>query len=189
MSKSTLLKILGAIAFAAIVAISARAIFVARSHVDCASRILSGAPPSDVSPPAAFGRLAPAFWQHRDLYLARVLARECTSDARGGMRRAQREAFALAVVKTRLSPAQREALGAVLLPAPGGRGLTHLAHVEWGRPPADLDEQEMTWLFVVGQRPSCSRQQAVSEPERQACASLYQSLLAELPRLQSSTPH
>lgn len=190
MRKSTVLQILGAIAFVAIVIVSARAFFAARSHVDCASRILSGAPPSDQSPPATYGRLANAFWQHRDLYLARVLAQECSPGAGGGLRKAQRQALSLAVVKTRLSPSQREALGAVLLPSPdGGRGLTRLAQAEWGRPPTDLNEQEMTWLFVIGQLgPGCSRQRALSEPDRQVCASRYQSLLAELPRLRSLAP-
>ena len=190
MRKSTLLQILGAITLAAILIVSARAFFTARSQVSCALRILGSAPPSDQSPPATYSRLAAAFWQHRDLYLARVLAQECTPDAGGALRKAQRQALSLAVVKTRLSPSQRESLGAVLLQAPdGGRGLTRLAQAEWGRPPADLDEQEMTWLFVIGQMgPGCSRQRALSEPDRQVCASRYQSLLAELPRLRSSAP-
>jgi hypothetical protein len=186
--KSTVLQILGAIALVAILVVSARAFFAARSHVDCAERILGGAPPGDQSPPAAYGRLANAFWRHRDLYLARVLAQECTTGAPGRMRKAQSQLFALSVVKTRLSPSQREALGAVLLRAPdGGLGLTRLAQAEWGRPPADLDEKEMTWLFVIGQLgPGCSRQRAASEPDRQACADRYQSLLAQLPGLRSS---
>jgi hypothetical protein len=190
MRRSTVLQILGAIALAAILIVSARAFFAARSHVDCASRILGGAPPGDSSPPAMYGRLASAFWRHRDLYLARMLVQECTTGAPGGMRGARRQLFALTVVKTRLSPSQREALGAVLLRAPdGGRGLTRMAQVEWGRPPADLNEQEMTWLFVIGQLgPNCSRQRAISEPDRRDCASRYQSLLAQLPRLHSSAP-
>ncbi|HEX5716085.1 MAG TPA: hypothetical protein VF179_08000 [Thermoanaerobaculia bacterium] len=172
----------------AVLVVSARAFFAARSHVGCALRILGGAPPGDSSPPAMYGRLASAFWQHRDLYLARMLAQECTTGSPGGIRKAQRQLFALTVVKTRLSPSQREALGAVLLRAPdGGRGLTRLAQAEWGRRPAGLNEQEMTWLFVIGQLgPGCSRQRALSEPDRQVCASRYQSLLAELPRLQPS---
>lgn len=187
MRKSTVLQILGAIALAAVLLVSARAFFAARSHVNCALRILSGAPPGDQSPPVTYGRLASAFWRHRDLYLARVLAQECTTGSPGGIRKAQRQLLALTVVKTRLSPSQREALGAVLLRAPdGGRGLTRLAQFEWGRPPADLNEQEMTWLFVLGQLgPNCSRQRAVSEPARQTCAIRYQSLLAQLPGLHS----
>ena len=190
MRRSAVLQILGAIALVALLIVSARAFFAARSHLDCAERILGGAPPSDQSPPATYGRLAPAFWQHRDLYLARMLAQECTTGPAGGMRKAQRQLLILCVVKTRLSPSQREALGAVLLRAPdGGRGLTRLAQAEWGRPPADLDEKEMTWLFVIGQMgPGCSRQRALSGPDRQVCEDRYQSLLAQLPALRSSAP-
>lgn len=118
MRKSTLLQIFGVIALVAILSVSARAFFAARSQVSCALRILGSAPPGDQSPPATYGRLAQA---------------------------------------------------------------------EWGRPPADLDEREMTWLFVIGQvGPGCSRQRGLSEPGPQVCASRYQSLLAELPRLHSS---
>lgn len=99
------------------------------------------------------------------------------------MDRVQHELLALGIVKTRFSLAQRESLGAALIPAHGGRGLTHSAQTEWRRLPDDLDETAMTWLFVVGQMPSCSKQRDLSERERQGCESLYQTLLAEIPRL------
>lgn len=185
MKKSTALKIIGAIALAAVLMVAASAIVASRSYVECASRLVSGAPPTDSSPPPSFRRLSAAFWGHRDLYLARVLARECATEARGGVSRLRRELLALGVVKARLDLPQRETLSAVLLPAPGGRGLTRLAQAEWGRAPAALNESEMTWLFVVGQMPSCSNQGDTSEPDRQICTRLYQSLLAELPRLNS----
>lgn len=177
MRKSTVLKILGAIALAAVLLASMRAIGAARSYADCVSRIVTSAPATDSSPPATFRQLSTTFWGHRDLALARVLAAECTTEPSGDFRRRRRELFALGIVKTRLSWPQRVTLSSIFLPAHGGRGLTHSAQTEWGRPPASLDESEMTWLFVVGQNPNCSKR-AASEKDRQFCDSLYQSLLA-----------
>lgn len=188
MRKSTALKIVVAIALATALLIAARAVVAARSYVECSAQILSSAPPSDSSPPATYRRLSLAFWHNRDLFLARMLAQECGAEARGDGRNLRRQVFALGVVKTRLSLSQREALGAVLMPSPGGRGLTQAAQTEWGRSPASLSEAEMTWIFVVGRSPSCSKLRATPEQDRQGCASLYQSLLAEIPRLQTSAP-
>lgn len=178
MKKSTALGLLGAIALAGALLVVTWFLRAAPVHVDCASRILSSAAPTDSSPPAAFHRLAPALWSKRDLYLARVLARECTSDSWSGADRVRHEIVVLGVIKAHLSQSQRESLAATLLPAHGGRGITHSARAEWGRPPADLSDSEMTWLFVVGQRPSCSKRAATSERESQECARLFESLMA-----------
>ena len=187
--KSIIVKVLCAIVLVAVLIAAAGAMNATQSYVQCASRIVSSAPPTDSRPPAAFPRLARVFWQHRDLYVARVLARECKNEGGKGMRRFGSELFALGVVKARLSLPDRETLSSILLPVfGGGRGLTRAAHVEWGRPPASLSESEMTWLFVVGQMPSCSKRKANSEPDRQTCERLYQSLLAQTPRLHSSAP-
>lgn len=188
MKKSTVLTILGAIALAVALFVATRSIMAVRSYVDCASRVLSGASPTDSSPPATFRRLAPALWRKRDVYLARVLARECTSGPRSGVDKVRHELFALGAIKASLSSAQRESLAAVLLPAHGGRGITRSAQAEWGRPPADLSDSEMTWLFVVGQMPSCSTRLTASERDRQTCARLFESLSANLPRPPSSVP-
>jgi len=88
-----------------------------------------------------------------------------------------RELIALGAVKTMLDPYQRLTLGAVLFRTPGGRGLTYAAQTEWGRPPAALNESEMTWLFVIGQWPHCSKHRVIPEAERKECEDLYQSLL------------
>jgi hypothetical protein len=181
-SKSTAVNTFLGIVIAVVLLAAVLAIVAVNSYVDCASRLLGGASPSDVFPPPTFRRVAVEFWGHRDLYLARVLAQECAADARGGTRRLDREAFALGAVKTLISSSQRVTLSAVFLPAHGGRGLTRSALAEWGRPPADLNESEMTWLFVVGQDPSCSKQRGPAESSRDFCASLYQSRLAQLSR-------
>ena len=78
-------QIFGVLALLAVLALSFRGMLAARSQVDCALRIIGGAPPGDQSPPAMYGRLAQAFWQHRDLFLARTLARECAADSREGL--------------------------------------------------------------------------------------------------------
>lgn len=179
-SRSTAVNTLLGIGIAVVLLASVLAIVAVQSYVGCASRLLSGASPSDLFPPATFRRFAAESWQYRDLYLARVLAQECAADAPGGSRRYDRELLALGAVRTMISSSQRETLGAVLLPAPGGRGLTRSAMAEWGRPPADLNESEMTWLFVVGQQPRCSRHRASAERDRDFCANLHQSLLAEM---------
>lgn len=188
MKKSAALANLGAIALAAVVLVMIWAIVAARPYVDCASRILGGASPTDSSPPATFRRLAPVFWPKRDLFLARALPRECTTGLRSGVDKVRHELFALGVLKASLSSSQRESLAAVLLPAHGGRGITHSSQAEWGRPPADLSDSEMTWLFVVGQRPTCSARLTTSEQERQGCAQLFETLIARLPRPPSSAP-
>jgi hypothetical protein len=187
-SKSTVVQTLFGIVAAVVLLTAVLTIFAVSSYVDCASRLLGGASPSDVFPPPTFRRLAVEFWGHRDLYLARVLAQECAADAPGGTRRFDREALALGAVKTLINSSQRVTLSAVFLPAHGGRGLTHSALAEWGRPPADLNESEMVWLFVVGQEPSCSKQRGTAEQDRDFCASLYQSRLAELPRPHPEPP-
>jgi hypothetical protein len=188
LKKSTVVKALGAIVLVAILIIAAGAMRASQSYVDCASRIVRSAPPTDARPPATFLRLSRAFWGHRDVYLARVLARECMGDGHQDRDGWKRQMFALGVVKGRLSFPERQTLESILFHAHGGRGLTRSAHAEWGRPPASLSEPEMTWLFVVAQNPGCSKQRpdSKSEPDRQFCEQLYQSLLAQLPRLHSS---
>lgn len=188
MKKSTALAILGVMALALTVLVVARSMAAARSYVDCAARVLSGAPPTDASPPKAFRRLQPVIWRTRDLYLARVLARECNTGPQGGVDRVRQELFALGVVKSSLSSPLRESLAAMLLPAHGGRGITQSARAEWGRLPADLNESEMTWLFVVGQRPTCSNRLTLSEGERQACAEIFERWSGVIPRPLSSSP-
>lgn len=185
MKKPAIVKVLGIIVLVAVLLAAAGAVVATRSYVDCVSRIVRSASPTDARPPATFRTLSRVFWGHRDVYLARVLARECTSDGHDGTRGWGSQLFALGVVKGRLSFPERQTLSSILLPTHGGRGLTRAAHAEWGRPPASLSESEMTWLFVVGQMPSCSKQRPDSEPDRQICADLYQSLLARIPR---STP-
>ena len=181
MSKSTVANTLVGIGVAIVLLVAGLAIFATNSYEECVSRLLSGASPSDVSPPPMYRRLSVAFWGHRDLYLARVLAQECAAGAPEGIRRIDREALALGAVKTLISSSQRQTLSAVYWRAPDGdRGLTRAALAEWGRPPADLSELEMVWLFVVGQAPNCSRQRIIAEPDREFCLSLYQSRLAEL---------
>jgi hypothetical protein len=188
MKRSVALGILVVIALAVALLIATRSGAGAQAYVDCASRVLSGASPTDSSPPANFRRLAPRLWSKRDLYLARVLARECTSEPRSGVGRVRHELFALGAIKSVLSSSQRESLAAVLLPAHGGRGITRSAQAEWGRPPADLSDSEMTWLFVVGQRPDCSKRLTTSERERQTCAQIFKSLSDNLHGPSSSAP-
>jgi hypothetical protein len=176
--KSTVVKALCAIALVVVLVIAVGAMRAAQSYMDCASRIVTSAPPTDARPPAIFLRLSRAFWGHRDLGLARILAHECTSDGKSGW---GSQMFALGVVKGRLSWPERLTLSSILLPAHGGRGLTRSAQAEWRRPPARLSESEMAWLFVVGQEPSCSKQRPDSESDRQVCAQIYQGRLAQIP--------
>jgi hypothetical protein len=170
----------------AALAVGFNALFASRSFVDCASRIAGEAPPGDRLPPESFRRLSRAFWSKRDLYLTRVLTRECATEL-GWARRFGRQAVALGTLAARLPSEQRENLAAVLLPAHGGRGLTHSAQTEWGRPPEALSDSEMTWLFVVGQDPSCSRARDVPARDRQYCATTYENLLSELRNLQKGS--
>lgn len=180
MKKSTAVKVLGVILLAAVLLAAFGAVTTARSYTECASRLIRGAPPTDSRPPALYRDLSREFWGHRDVFLARTLARECTSESGGGMRRLGSQLFGLGVVKTRLNPRDRETLSSIFFLTPGGgRGLTRAAQEEWGRPPASLDESEMTWLFVVGQAPSCSKRSG-AEADRQVCEQIYQSLLARL---------
>ena len=188
MKKSTVLKGLGTIVLVALLGAAIVAILAAQSYEDCVSRLIKSAPPTDAQPPAAFQRLSRIFWGHRDLGLARILEQECTSDEHGVLHRLGGRTFALGVVKGLLGWPERLALSSIFLPAHDGRGLTHSAHMEWGRPPASLNELEMTWLFVVGQEPGCSKRRPGSESDRQACATLYQGRLDQLARSRSSTP-
>lgn len=174
MKKSTVLTILGVIALISAVFVVTRSLAAARSYQNCVTRVLAAAPPTDASPPAAFRRLQPEIWRKRDLYLARVLARECNSGPRDGVDKARQELFALGVVKSSLSPSLKESLAATLLPAHEGRGITQSAQMEWGHPPAALDDSEMTWLFVVGQRPTCSNRLTLADGERKACREIFE---------------
>ncbi|HEV8578091.1 MAG TPA: hypothetical protein VGX68_03330 [Thermoanaerobaculia bacterium] len=180
MKKSTVVKVLCAIVLVVVLVVAAGGIVAARSYVDCASRIISSAPPTDARPPAIFRSLSRAFWGNRDIYLARVLLRECKSDGHNARRSLRSQTFALAVVKGRLSFPERVTLSSIFLPAYGGRGLTRSAHAEWGRPPASLSEAEMMWLFVIGQEPGCSKQRPDYHANRQMCEGLYQSYRARL---------
>lgn len=188
MKGSTIVKALGAIVLVMLLVAAIVAIIAAQSYESCVSRIIKSAPLTDAQPPATFQRLSRTFWGHRDLGLARILEHECTSGEHQGLRRLGSRTIALGVVKGLLGWPERVALSSVFLPAHGGRGLTHSAHMEWSRPPASLSEPEMTWLFVVGQEPSCSKQRPDSESDRQVCALLYQGRLDQLARSHSSTP-
>jgi hypothetical protein len=180
MKKSMIVKGLGTIVLVVLLVAAIGAIIAAQSYENCVSRLIKSAPPTDARPPATFDRLSRAFWGHRDLGLARSLEQECTSGEHQVLRRLGSRTFALGVVKGLLGWPERVALSSIFLPAHGGRGLTHSAQMEWGRPPGSLSEPEMTWLFVVGQEPSCSKQRPDSESDRQICEVLYQGRLAQL---------
>jgi hypothetical protein len=187
MKKSTVVKALGAILLSAVLLAAVGAVTTAQSYAECVSQIIRSAPPTDSRPPALYRDLSRVAWGHRDVFLARVLARECTSEGGGGLRRLGSQLFGLGVIKARLSLHDRQTLSSIFFLTPGGgRGLTRAAQEEWGRPPASLNESEMTWLFVVGQAPSCSKRVG-SEADRQVCEQIYQSLLARLPRPTSSS--
>ena len=180
MKKSTVVAVLAVIFLLAALAYSVNAVLASRAYLDCASRLMNEAPPGDRLPPESFRRLARAFLPKHDLYLVRVLARECAKEQGTTSRRFSRQLVVLGTLKVRLPSHQRETLSSVLFSAYGGRGLTHAAQTEWGRPPEALTDPEMTWLFVVGQLLDCSRARAVSEGDRQACAYNYEILLSKL---------
>lgn len=186
MKKSTAVAVLSTILFLAALAVSFKAVLASRSYLDCASRIISEAPPGDRVPPESFRRLSRVFWEKRDVYLSRLIANDCAEEPGTAPGRFERRLTALGTLKARLPSDQRESLAAILIPAYGGRGLTHSAQTEWGRPPGALTDAEMTWLFVVGQSPSCTRTRTVPERDRQFCASTYERLLSQQ-RATSST--
>ena len=188
MKKSTAVAILSVALLVAALAISVNAVMASRSYLDCALRLTSEAPSGDRLPPESFRRLSRVFWGKRDVYLARVLARECANEpgkAPGGLRR---QAIVLGTLSVRLPSDQRENLAATFMPAYSGRGLTHSARTEWGRPPEALNDSEMTWLFVVAQDPNCTRARAVPEQDQQHCADVYERMLSELRSLDSAAP-
>lgn len=187
MKKSTVLKVLGVILLAAVLLAAASAMSAAQSYSKCASRLISSAPPTDSQPPDMFGELSRNFWGNRDVFLARRLPEECKSESGGGLRKLGSQLFGLGVVKMGLSVEERQTLSGILIPAHNGRGLTQSAQMEWGRPLASLNEEEMTWLFVVGQNPkNCSKQGTASEADKRVCEDLYKSLLTRLPGAQGS---
>jgi hypothetical protein len=186
MKKSKVIKVLGAILLAAVLLAAAGVMSAAQSYSKCASRIISSAPPTDSQPPDMFRDLSRNFWGGRDLFLARRLPNECKSEGGGFLSRLGRQLFGNIAVTRGLSVEERQTSAGILIPAHDGRGLTHSAQTEWGRLPASLNEEEMAWLFVVGQNPKCSKQGTGSESERRACEDLYQSLLTRLPGAQSS---
>jgi len=182
MKKSTVIKVLGAILLAAALLAAASAMSAAQSYSKCASRIISSAPPTDSQPPDMFRDLSRNLWGSRDVFLARRLPEECQSEGGGVLSRLGSQLFAGMAIKRGLSVEERQTIAGILIPAHGGRGLTHSAQTEWGRPPASLSEEEMAWLFVVGQNPeNCSKKGTASEADRRACEDLYKSLLTRLP--------
>jgi hypothetical protein len=187
MKKSTAVKVLAVILLAAVLLAAASAMSAAQSYSQCASRIIGSAPPTDSQPPDMFRDLSRNLWGSRDVFLARRLPEECKNEGGGVLSKLGSQLFASLAIKRGLSVEERQTLSGILIPAHGGRGLTHSAQTEWGRLPASLSEEEMAWLFVVGQNPeNCSKQGTGSESERRACEDLYQSLLARLPGAQSS---
>lgn len=180
MKRSAAVAILSVALLVAALAIGVNAVLASRSYLDCASRLTGEAPSGDRLPTESFRRLSRVYWGKRDLYLARVLARECAKEPGkepGGLRR---QAIVLGTLSARLTSDQRENLSAVFIPAYGGRGLTHSARTEWGRPPEALNDTEMTWLFVVAQDPNCTRSRVVPEQDQQHCADVYERMLFEL---------
>lgn len=182
MRKSTVVAVLLASFLLAALAVIVNVIRASSAYVDCASRLISEAPPGDRVPPESYRRLSRAFGSTHDMYLSRMLANECAQDPGTAPRRFGRRLAALGTVKAWLPLEQRENLDAVVIPAHGGRGLTRSAQAEWGRPPEALTDAEMTWLFVVAQIPTCSKAGVVSERDRHACSYNYQLLLSKLPR-------
>jgi hypothetical protein len=179
MRKSTALVVLSVILLLTALTVGVNSVRISRSYLGCASRLMSEASPGDRVPPESFHRLSRALRVKTDLYLSRVLAQEC-KELGTAHRGFGRRLVALGTLKAQLPLDQRENLDAVLLPAHGGRGLTYSAQTEWGRPPEALNDAEMTWLFVVGQIPSCSRSGTVPERDRQACDYNYKLLLSKL---------
>ena len=183
MKKSVAVAILSVVVLLAALAVGVNAVRASRSYLDCASRLVSEAPPGDRVPPERFHRLSRVFFKSRhDLYLSRVLAHECEKKLGTAPRVFGRRLVIIGALKA-LPLDQREKLAAVLFSARGGHGLTHSAQTEWGRPPEALNDAEMTWLFVVGQIPTCSRSGVVPERDRQGCAYNYKMLLSELRHL------
>ena len=178
MNKSTAPRVL--LAFGALAALSFGTVsfMAARSYVTCAVELLSEAPASDSNPPESFRRQARTLWGKRDIFVARALVEKCGWETRSIF--LPRPVSALVGMRARLAPPQREALAATLIHAHGGRGITRLASEEFGKPPRELSESEMAWLFVVGQRPTCSQRLEPSDAERKACSSIHEGLLARL---------
>jgi hypothetical protein len=186
--KSTAVAVLAVILLLAALTASFNAVVASRSYMSCASRLASEAPPEDRLPPESFRRLSRELWGKRDMYLSRLLANECAEDPGTAPRRFGRRLAALGTLVARLPSDQRENLAAILIPAHGGRGLTYSAQTEWGRPAEALTDAEMTWLFVVGQAPGCSRTRAVPERDQHFCASTYERLRSQLRTLDSAAP-
>lgn len=143
MRKSTAVGILSVILLLAALAVGVNAVLVSRSYLDCASRLASEAPSGDRLPPESFRRLAREFLPKRDVFLARVIARECSQEPGAAPRRFGSQLAVLGSLAARIPSDQRETLAAILLPAHNGRGLTHSAQTEWGRPPEVLTDAEM----------------------------------------------
>jgi hypothetical protein len=186
--KSTIAAILSGGLLVAVLAIGIFTLLASRPYASCAARIVSQAPPGDRMPPESFRRLARVFWSKHNLYLSRVIANECTKDPGTALGRFGRRVTALSTLEAQLPQDQIERLAAALLPANGGRGITHSAKVEWGRPPEALNDEEMTWLFVVGQSPTCSRAGVVPERDRQYCEETAKRLYGQLREMNSGAP-
>ncbi|MFL6193349.1 MAG: hypothetical protein ACJ75H_04215 [Thermoanaerobaculia bacterium] len=188
MKRSTIAAILSSALLVAVLTVCVVVLLASRSYAGCASRIVSQAPPSDRMPPERFRRLARVFWSKHNLYLSRVIANECTKDPGTALGRFSRRVTALSTLSARLPPDQTETLAAVLIPANGGRGITHSARTEWGRPPEALNDAEMTWLFVVGQSPTCSRAGVVPERDKPYCDETSKRMFGELREMNSGAP-
>jgi hypothetical protein len=178
MKKSTVVTVLSLILLLGAIAAGFNAVLASRSYVECAARLTSEATAGDRMPPERFHRFLRAIWGKRDVYLARVLERECAQETGSALRRFGSQMTALGSIKARLPADQRESLAAIFIPGKGGRGLTRSAQTEWGRPPEALDDAEMTWLFVVALEPSCSRAGVVPEEYRKFCADTYERQLS-----------
>lgn len=187
MKKSLAVAILSVAVLLAALAVGFNAAGASRFYLGCASRLISEAPPGDRVPPERFLRLSRVFLGSKhDLYLSRVLVRECEKELGTAPRGFGHRLVIMGALKA-LPSDQREKLAAVLFSAHGGRGLTHSAQTEWGRPPEALNDAEMTWLFVVGQIPTCSRAGVVPERDRQGCDYNYKILLSELRHLPAAS--
>lgn len=186
MKRSSAVTVLSAVLLLAVLVVGFNSVLVSRSYLECASRLASEAPPGDRLPPESFRRLSRVFWSKSEIYLSRVLANECPKEDGTAPRRFGRRLVALGTLAARIPSDQSEKLAAVFIPAYKGRGLTHSARTEWGRPPEALTDTEMAWLFVVGQSPSCSRAGVVPERDRQFCADTYERLLSDLRSLGST---
>lgn len=188
MKKSTVVAVLLAVLLLAALAVSFNAVRASRSYLACASRLASEAPPGDRSPPESFRRLSRELMPRRDLYISGVLARECAKELGTAPRGFGRRMALLGALKAQLSSDQRESLAAILIAGRGGRGLTHSALTEWGRPPEALTDAEMIWLFVVGTNPNCSRAGVVPERDKEFCSHNYELRLSRLRRQAPAGP-